>query len=47
MVQGTRTSLPVAAAIVGLALVEAVSRFFSRQILTGASRWVEYDLRNR
>ena len=36
-----------AAAIVGLALVEAVSRFCSRYILTGASRWVEYDLRNR
>ena len=36
-----------AVAIVGLALVEAVSRFCSRYILTGASRWVEYDLRNR
>jgi ATP-binding cassette subfamily B protein len=36
-----------AGAIVGLALFEAVSRFASRYILTGASRWVEYELRNR
>ncbi len=36
-----------AGAIVGLAIFEAISRFFSRYILTGASRWVEYDLRNR
>src|SRR4030088_3611044 len=36
-----------AGAIVALALFEAVSRFFSRYILTGASRWVEYELRNR
>jgi ATP-binding cassette subfamily B protein len=35
------------AAIVVLALFEAVSRFSSRYILTGASRWVEYELRNR
>jgi len=35
------------AAIVGVAVVEAICRFFSRYILTGASRWVEYDLRNR
>jgi ATP-binding cassette subfamily B multidrug efflux pump len=36
-----------AGAIVALALVEALTRFFSRYILTGASRWVEYELRNR
>ena len=36
-----------AGAIIGLAVFEAVSRFFSRYILTGASRWVEYELRNR
>ena len=36
-----------AGAIVVLAVFEAISRFFSRYILTGASRWVEYDLRNR
>jgi ATP-binding cassette subfamily B multidrug efflux pump len=36
-----------AAAIVVLAVFEGISRFFARYILTGASRWVEYDLRNR
>jgi ATP-binding cassette subfamily B multidrug efflux pump len=36
-----------AGAIVVLAVFEAISRFCSRYILTGASRWVEYDLRNR
>ncbi len=36
-----------AGAIVALAIFEAISRFFSRYILTGASRWVEYELRNR
>jgi ATP-binding cassette subfamily B multidrug efflux pump len=34
-------------AIVVLAVFEAISRFFSRYVLTGASRWVEYELRNR
>ena len=36
-----------ALAIVGVAIFEAISRFFSRFIITGASRWIEYDLRNR
>src|SRR2546427_2863919 len=36
-----------AGAILALALFEAGSRFLSRYILTGASRWVEYELRNR
>jgi ATP-binding cassette subfamily B multidrug efflux pump len=36
-----------AAAIVVVALFEAVSRFISRYTLTAASRWVEYELRNR
>jgi ATP-binding cassette, subfamily B, multidrug efflux pump len=36
-----------ALAIVGVALFEAASRFTSRYVITGASRWVEYDLRNR
>jgi ATP-binding cassette, subfamily B, multidrug efflux pump len=36
-----------AGAIVGLAICEGTSRFCSRYILTGASRWVEYELRNR
>jgi ATP-binding cassette subfamily B multidrug efflux pump len=36
-----------AAAIVGVAILEALCRFLSRLIITSASRWVEYDLRNR
>ena len=36
-----------AAAIVFVALIEGASRFLARLIITGASRWVEYDLRNR
>lgn len=36
-----------ALAIVAAALLEAVSRFVSRLVITSASRWVEYDLRNR
>ena len=36
-----------AAAIVVVALFEAISRFLSRYTLTAASRWVEYELRNR
>lgn len=36
-----------AVAIVGVALVEALARFVARLLMTGASRWVEYDLRNR
>ncbi|HEY3057854.1 MAG TPA: ABC transporter ATP-binding protein [Chloroflexota bacterium] len=36
-----------AVAIVVVAIAEACCRFFSRLIITGASRWVEYDLRNR
>jgi ATP-binding cassette, subfamily B, multidrug efflux pump len=36
-----------ALAIMAAAILEAVSRFFSRLVITGASRWVEYDLRNR
>jgi ATP-binding cassette subfamily B multidrug efflux pump len=36
-----------AAAIVVVALFEGASRFLARLIITGASRWVEYDLRNR
>jgi ATP-binding cassette subfamily B protein len=37
----------LALAIMAAAILEAVSRFFARLIITGASRWVEYDLRNR
>jgi ATP-binding cassette subfamily B multidrug efflux pump len=36
-----------ALAIIGVACFEGVSRFLSRFIITGVSRWVEYDLRNR
>jgi ATP-binding cassette subfamily B protein len=36
-----------AVAIVAAAILESVSRFFARLVITGASRWVEYDLRNR
>ncbi len=36
-----------AVAIVGVALAEALARFVARLLMTGASRWVEYDLRNR
>jgi ATP-binding cassette, subfamily B, multidrug efflux pump len=36
-----------AAAIVGVAILEAGSRFLARLVITSASRWVEYDLRNR
>ena len=36
-----------ALAIMAAAILEAVCRFFARLIITGASRWVEYDLRNR
>jgi len=36
-----------AGAIVLVAIAEAGCRFMSRLIITGASRWVEYDLRNR
>src|SRR5438105_1137453 len=36
-----------ALAIVGVAVLEAVCRFFSRLVITGASRRIEYDLRNR
>ncbi len=35
-----------ALAIVGVAILEAGSRFISRYVITGASRKVEYDLRN-
>jgi ATP-binding cassette subfamily B protein len=35
-----------ALAIIGVALLEAGSRFVSRYVITGASREVEYDLRN-
>ena len=37
----------VALAIMVAAILEAVCRFGSRLVITGASRWVEYDLRNR
>src|SRR6266568_798405 len=37
----------VALAIMAAAMLEAVCRFFSRLVITAASRWVEYDLRNR
>ena len=37
----------VALAIMVTAMLEAVCRFISRLVITGASRWVEYDLRNR
>ncbi len=37
----------IALAIMAAAMLEAVCRFFSRLVITGASRWVEYDLRNR
>jgi ATP-binding cassette subfamily B protein len=37
----------LALAIVGVAALEAVSRFVARMLITGASRRVEYDLRNR
>lgn len=36
-----------ALAIVAAAVTEAICRFFSRLVITSASRWVEYDLRNR
>ena len=36
-----------ALAIVGVAILEAVCRFVARLQITGASRWVEYDLRNQ
>jgi ATP-binding cassette subfamily B protein len=36
-----------AAAIVAVALLEGACRFLARLVITGASRWVEYDLRNR
>jgi ABC-type multidrug transport system fused ATPase/permease subunit len=36
-----------ALAIVAVALLEAGCRFLARLVITGASRWVEYDLRNR
>src|SRR5438067_2095568 len=36
-----------AVAIVGVAVLEAISRFFARFVITGASRRIEYDLRNR
>jgi ATP-binding cassette subfamily B multidrug efflux pump len=36
-----------ALAIVAAAVVEAICRFVSRLVITSASRWVEYDLRNR
>lgn len=36
-----------AGAIVAVALADAVSRFWARYLVTGASRQVEYDLRNR
>jgi ATP-binding cassette subfamily B protein len=35
-----------AAAIVGLALLQGVFRYAMRRIMIGASRWIEYDLRN-
>src|SRR5919198_704924 len=34
-------------AIIAAAIAEAICRFFSRLSVTSASRWVEYDLRNR
>ncbi|MBI2755270.1 MAG: ABC transporter ATP-binding protein [Chloroflexi bacterium] len=37
----------LAGAIMVVALVEAVARFFARLLVTSASRRVEYDLRNR
>ncbi len=36
-----------ALAIVGVALLEALGRFCARLLITGGSRMVEYDLRNR
>ena len=36
-----------ALAIVGVAILEALSRFAARMLITGASRKVEFDLRNR
>src|SRR3954451_5299951 len=36
-----------ALAIVGVAVLEGICRFVARLEITGASRWVEYDLRNR
>jgi ATP-binding cassette subfamily B multidrug efflux pump len=34
-------------AIIVVACFEAISRFLSRFVITGVSRWIEYDLRNR
>ncbi len=48
--QGSQVHWPLhwfAGAIVLVAIAEAGCRFLSRLIITGASRWVEYDLRNR
>ncbi len=48
--QGSQVHWPLhwfAGAIVVVAIAEAGCRFLSRLIITGASRWVEYDLRNR
>lgn len=36
-----------ALAIIAAAVAEAICRFFARLVVTSASRWVEYDLRNR
>ncbi len=37
----------LALSLIVVALFEACSRFTARYLITGASRWVEYDLRNR
>ncbi len=37
----------LALGLIVVALFEAGSRFTARYLITGASRWVEYDLRNR
>src|SRR4051812_24497849 len=34
------------AAMVGVALVGGVGRFWMRKLLNAVSRWIEYDLRN-
>jgi ATP-binding cassette, subfamily B, multidrug efflux pump len=44
--EGARPVLGYAAAIVGVALVQAVARTFSRFVIFNAGRDVEYDLRN-
>src|ERR1700733_1055755 len=51
-VDGIRSGAPVrsiwilGAAMVAVAVVGGIGRFWMRQRLNGVSRWIEYDLRN-